>query len=131
MTMRTPTMSSIAVTINTRSFPTDSPPTVVAFRGRVRGNAPSGAFLAPERRRLHRLPDDPGQCDDRQDVGDHLDVLRRDRLSALKMDLERLGRGEEEAGHRHPLRLPAPEDRRCQGDEAAPRGHLVGELVLV
>src|SRR4051812_36434786 len=121
MTMRTPTMSSIAVTINTRSFPTDSPPTVVAIRECVRGTAPSGAFLAAERGRLHRLADQPGEGDDRQHVGNHLDELRWDRLRALQPDLERLRRGEEQAGDRNPLRLPAPEDRRRQGDEAAPR----------
>src|SRR4029079_14348552 len=103
MTMRTPTMSSIAVTINTRSFPTDSPPTVVWIRDCVRGSAPSGALRASKRGRLHRLADHPGQRDDRQHVGDHLDELRRDRLGALQLDLERLGRGEEEAGDRHPL----------------------------
>src|SRR5688572_9042105 len=84
-----------------------------------------------ERGRRHRAADDTGERDDGEDVRDHLDELRGDQLQTLELDLQRVGRREEEAGEGDALRIPLAEDDRGERDEAAPRGHAVAELMLI
>ena len=52
-------------------------------------------------------------------------------LQALQLDLQRLRGREQQAREAGARRLPPAEDRRGERDEAAARGHAVGELVLV
>src|SRR5690349_5685533 len=111
--MRTPAMSMKAVIISTTSFP---------------------IFLvgSPAQRRWRTHPaDDAGERDDGEQVRNHVDELRRDERATLELDLERLRRGEEEAGDGSPARVPAAKDSRRERNEAAARRHLRRELVLV
>src|SRR5579859_5463224 len=66
-----------------------------------------------------------------EDVRDHCYELRWNSAGSLQVDLQCLGRREEEASGPDAARLPAAEDHGRERDEAAAGGHLIGELVLI
>ena len=73
-------------------------------------------------------PDEPGHDDDRHDVRDHEQELRRDRRAEdREAALERVGEAEDEAGEERPDRGPAAEDHRREADEPAAGRHLLLE----
>src|SRR3954471_18128920 len=84
-----------------------------------------------ERGRRNGASDYPRQRDDGEYIWDHLDELRSNGVRSLQLDLQRLRRGEEQAGERGAHRIPSAEDNSGDGDEPATRRHLVGELMLV
>src|SRR6267378_1296193 len=100
MTINNPTMSMKAVTISTQSF---LPSLAVVMRrsGTSVGRGPA------ERRGRHRASHHPRQRDDREQVRDHLDELRRDRLRALELDLQRFGGGEQQTREARARGVPA------------------------
>src|SRR5579859_4997875 len=71
------------------------------------------------------------QCYNCEDVRNHGYELRWNRAGSLQVDLECLGRREQEASGPDAGWLPAAEDHRGQRDEAAAGGHLIRELVLI
>src|SRR5688500_1010049 len=154
MTISNPTMSRNAVAMSTMSFagilrssrsrvyrsPAPSSTSSVRTTGDSSDDAMSrdmneasarSVDRFPECRWLHGASDDPGECDDREHVRDHLDELRRDELQPLQADLHRLGGGEQEAGNRDALRVPLAKDDGRKRDESTPGRHAVSELMLV
>src|ERR1035437_4110039 len=113
-TMAPPSMSTNAVTNSTTSLPIRP---LVARLAKCRWR-PASAHHA-----CHR--------DDGQYVRNHRHELRRNDLRRLQLDLQRLRGGEQQAGCTSAQRVPAPKDNRREGDKPAPRGHRVGELMLV
>jgi hypothetical protein len=63
----------------------------------------------------------------RGDPGHHPPDLRGHLVLVREAELQRIGAAERETGAHHPERLPAAEDHRDEGEEAAPRGHLLVE----
>src|SRR3954463_10056895 len=118
-------MSMKAVTMRITSLLLLPPSVAIA------GSTPSFDRRLAQCRGRYGAPDHASKCDDREHVRYHLDELRRDGLRPLQLDLQRLGGGEQQTRQPGPDRVPSSEDRRGERDEAAPRGHAVGELVLV
>src|SRR5579862_6135747 len=85
----------------------------------------------PEGRRRDGPANQACQRDDREDVRDHGYELRGNGAGSLQVDLHRFRRREQEASGPGADGLPAAEDHRGQGDEAAAGGHLVRELMLI
>src|SRR5688572_29298877 len=84
-----------------------------------------------QRRRRHCPSDYSGQCDDREEVRDHFDELRRDNLISLQLDLKSLGRSEQHTRKPGAHWIPTAEDYRGNRNESAACSHLIGELMLV
>src|SRR5687768_4274237 len=122
--MSNPTMSTKLVMMRTDSFPL-----VIAENLRRTPGILVGRFS--ESGRCDRASDDSGERDDRQQVGNHLDELRRYRVAALQLDLQCFRRSEQETGERGTNRIPSAEDHGRDRDEAAAGRHLIGELVLI
>src|SRR5256714_15118332 len=102
MTINSPTMSMKAVIIRIQSF-------LLAAGFFTRRSGGSFGRRLPERRRRDGTPHHASQGDDREQVRDHLDELRRDGLRALKLDLQRLGGGEQQTREPRAQRVPPPE----------------------
>src|SRR5690349_14196696 len=74
---------------------------------------------------------DAGERDNGQQIRNHLDELRWNELRSLKLDLQRLGCGEEQACQAHARWIPAPENRGRERNEASSSRHLIRELMLI
>src|SRR5688500_5578833 len=103
--MSNPTMSTKLVMMRTDSFQL-----VIAENLPRTPGILVGRFS--ESGRCDRAPHDSGERDDRQQVGDHLDELRRYRVAALQLDLQCFRRSEQETGERGADRIPAAENHR-------------------
>src|SRR5258705_12107744 len=99
------------------------------YRSESRATARSALVVRPAVRGGRADPaHEAGDDDDRHQVRDHQQDLRRNRhVEDRQARLERVGEAEDEAREERPDRRPGTEDHGGEADEAAAAGHVLHE----